>query len=124
MAAAREWDAAKGVWVGEKAAGDEIDIPSPLWIFGYGSLCWKTEFPFVERFTATLDGYSRLFWQRSCDHRGTPEQPGRVVTLVRPGVDIERGAADAVSAASCVHGVVYRVADSAAESVLAALDFR
>ena len=120
----REWDAAKGVWVGEKAAGDEIEIPSPLWIFGYGSLCWKTEFPFEERFVATLDGYTRLFWQRSCDHRGTPEQPGRVVTLVQPRTDDERDAAAAVSAASCVHGIVYRVADSAAQSVLAALDFR
>lgn len=28
------WDAAEGVWVGDKAAGFEGEVPSPLWIFG------------------------------------------------------------------------------------------
>ena len=28
------WDPAAGVWVGDKAAGHEGDLPSPLWIFG------------------------------------------------------------------------------------------
>lgn len=32
--AAAVWDGAAGVWVGDKAAGHEGDIPSPLWIFG------------------------------------------------------------------------------------------
>lgn len=28
------WDAEAGEWAGQKAAGHEGEIPSPLWIFG------------------------------------------------------------------------------------------
>lgn len=51
-------------------------------IFGYGSLIWKQEFPFTAAYNASLYGYQRLFYQGTKDHRGTPEDPGRVVTLL------------------------------------------
>lgn len=53
-----------------------------VWLFGYGSLIYKVDFPFLESKPASIDGWSRKFWQGSHDHRGTEQNPGRVATLV------------------------------------------
>ena len=68
-----------------------------IWLFGYGSLIYKVDFPYLEKRPAAIQGWARRFWQASHDHRGTPEAPGRVVTLVKqPGVTC-RGMAYRVS---------------------------
>lgn len=67
-----------------------------LWLFGYGSLVWRADFDYAERRPARLHNWSRRFWQGSHDHRGTPEAPGRVLTLV-------------AEAGAICDGVAYRI---------------
>lgn len=81
------------------------------WIFGYGSLVWRPAFPYLERAPGFVVGWTRRFWQASPDHRGTPESPGRVVTLLE--------ASDAIC-----WGMGYRVAERDLDEILPALDYR
>ena len=56
---------------------------APLAIFGYGSLVWRPDLPHTEAHDGYIVGWVRRFYQGSPDHRGTPERPGRVATLLR-----------------------------------------
>ncbi|WP_394426792.1 gamma-glutamylcyclotransferase [Vreelandella stevensii] len=84
-----------------------FDGHADIWLFGYGSLIWKADFDYLERRPAAITGWARRFWQGSHDHRGTPEAPGRVATLIR------------AEGAAC-HGMAYRITPE----VLAPLDVR
>ena len=85
--------------------------PDDIWIFGYGSIIWKPDFPYAERAPGWIGGWSRHLWQGSPDHRGVPTEPGRVVTLV------------ARAGARCL-GVAFRVRGAESEAVMRGLDAR
>ena len=81
------------------------------WIFGYGSLIFRAGFDFSDRRIGYIRGWTRRFWQESTDHRGTPEYPGRVVTLIRD--------ADAIT-----WGAAYEVRPEDRDAIFAQLDYR
>ena len=59
------WNDELGVWQEMRAADAAQAMPDPLYIFGYGSLVWKADFPKVESWVGRIFGYRRLFAQRS-----------------------------------------------------------
>lgn len=82
-----------------------------MWIFAYGSLIFRPSFSHIDRRRAFLPGYMRRFWQGSPDHRGVPEAPGRVATLI--------AAPDAFCG-----GCAYQIAARDTDAILAELDVR
>jgi cation transport regulator ChaC len=93
-----------------------------FWIFGYGSLIWKPPPHYDQRLPGYIEGYVRRFWQASEDHRGTPEAPGRVVTL------IDRAhwetLTDSHESTECVWGAAYHIPASHVQEVRQYLDIR
>ena len=81
----------------------------PIWVFAYGSLMWRPDFPFDEVLDASLHGYHRSLCVYSWVHRGTREVPGVVLGLDRGG--------------SC-RGRIFRIEPAREAEVLAYLDAR
>jgi cation transport regulator ChaC len=84
-------------------AMDRFDTHASVWLFGYGSLIFKADFPFLERRPAFIAGWTRRFWQGSHDHRGTETAPGRVVTLAPDADAICHGMAYLVTPEEFAH---------------------
>lgn len=82
-----------------------------MWVFGYGSIIWRPGFEWVERRPGYIEGWTRRFWQHSTDHRGVPDAPGRVVTLLPE------------PSARC-WGVAFRVCGREANRIARQLDVR
>jgi glutathione-specific gamma-glutamylcyclotransferase len=84
---------------------DPAHADEDLWVFAYGSLMWRPDFPFVERIEARLVGAHRALCVYSFVHRGTPERPGLVLGLDRGGTC--RGIAYRVSVTERAATVAY-----------------
>ena len=98
-----------------------------MWIFGYGSLVWKVDFPYEKKIPVFIKNFVRRFWQLSTDHRGTVEQPGLVATLV-PLVEWRQfySHLDPHQAQDDdqIWGIAYKIADHEVDRVKEHLDFR
>ncbi|KAG6363439.1 hypothetical protein INS49_008539 [Diaporthe citri] len=102
-----------------------------FWLFGYGSLIWKPPPHFGKvRSTFLVHLWSQYLEDNSPsslageiqDHRGTPEAPGRVVTLIERS--FWETLPDPHSSADKVWGVAYRIEAEHVEEVKEYLDIR
>ncbi|KAJ3980267.1 ChaC-like protein [Lentinula detonsa] len=78
-------------------------------VFGYGSLIFKPPPHVISEVHGFLKGYVRRFAQKSHDHRGTPEKPGRVVTLIHKEEWAAFSGSDAFPDEDIVWGIAYTI---------------
>jgi alpha-tubulin suppressor-like RCC1 family protein/cation transport regulator ChaC len=106
-----------------------------LRLFGYGSLCWNPGAgalakPGVVGTLGRARGYKRCWAQKSTDHRGRPEFPGIVCTLLADGeVDEIRRLPEGstvmpLTESTMTEGVIYLIPPDLVRECLEELDFR
>lgn len=97
-------------------------LTPPVWLFGYGSLIWRPAIAHTATFDGYITPYRRAFYQASTDHRGTPDAPGRVVTLITPPPGGPPVSAD--DPTWRVYGRAFRLPDASASAIMAEVDVR
>ncbi|PBK61493.1 ChaC-like protein [Armillaria solidipes] len=107
---------------------ESIERP-PFIIFGYGSLIFKVPLSLslqlsTNKLPGFLKGYVRRFAQKSHDHRGTPENPGRVVTLVHIEDWDNFSSSDPFPHEDIVWGIAYTIDPAYESEVRDYLDYR
>jgi glutathione-specific gamma-glutamylcyclotransferase len=98
--------------------------PGSFDVFGYGSLIFKPPPHAIGRTPGFIKGFARRFAQHSIDHRGTPERPGRVVTLISAADWHSFAKADDAPEGDIVWGYSYTIDPAHAVEVKAYLDWR
>src|SRR4029077_14327723 len=92
-------------WYHSRMDPNPAHADEDLWVFAYGSLMWRPDFPFIERIEARLVGAHRALCVYSFVHRGTPERPGLVLGLDQGGAC--RGMASRVAARRRAETIAY-----------------
>jgi cation transport protein ChaC len=67
--------------------------PAEIWVFAYGSLIWDSGISVIERRVGALPGYRRSFCVWSAHARGSPDNPGLGLGLVRDEAGVCEGVA-------------------------------
>ncbi|EKM60646.1 uncharacterized protein PHACADRAFT_246680 [Phanerochaete carnosa HHB-10118-sp] len=101
-----------------------IEEKNPYTVFGYGSLIFKPPPHTIRQVPGFLKGYVRRFAQKSHDHRGTPENPGRVVTLIHTEDWEAFSSSDPFPDEDVVWGVAYTIDPQYESEVRDYLDYR
>ena len=140
------WCEEKQIYIGGVPENEEVkqlieENNGHLKIFGYGSLCWNpgADGPLskASQKLGQVQGYKRVWAQRSTDHRGTVDFPGIVCTLLTEQ-EYKSAGEYAVSATTSdvddttveitknigTQGIVFDVPPELVQQTLAELDFR
>ncbi|KAJ2711787.1 hypothetical protein H4R19_003078 [Coemansia spiralis] len=107
----------------EGEAGAEWEAGQELWVFGYGSIIYRVDFPVESQVFGFIRGRKRAFLQDSHDHRGTETDPGRVCTLV-PHSEWDSMFPGEPAAGEVCWGVAYKIQRGKEQAVKLHLDYR
>uniref|UniRef100_A0A7S4L427 glutathione-specific gamma-glutamylcyclotransferase n=2 Tax=Guillardia theta TaxID=55529 RepID=A0A7S4L427_GUITH len=101
------------------------NLQGMVWVFGYGSLVWKPPegFRASTSLPAAIKGWKRRLWQGSTDHRGVPQRPGLVATLIETS-KLRESEGNKEGEDELCWGMCYGYEEEDREKILAYLDYR